>query len=675
MTSPGPHWKHRSPAVTSSSTDNETPYPRQQGVTDVLERQTRDDRRAIHEATMSRDQTPSSAAADTPQESAALFGQLPAAPSLVQRFTGDGHGETDPETFLEDVEVLALSLRPADEEQTDKALRTQFRWHLAGPAATWLRELPADKKQSWGKLKEAFLAAYKKGTTETEGEKRKRIQDEMQAYRQGEKESLDAYIQRGQRLIDAIPGAGFMIEDRFIQGLAEEGLLEAVRVHLSLRGKEYTHEDAKEVAKAVQRGKEQAQKDKKAVTRHMAGGHTTSQTGSPPGSGAGSGTDSAVMRRDIDSLAKQMERVVLGGDERGKYTPPRPVRCEAAVATARRQPATAARPPASQRRIEQRPTDDARYRPADDDRYGPTAKPSRINCIMADDGSNRVATTYHEPAMAAIGEARRSGRTDPATGRINRTPAGPRFTQPNDARQPSRAHQTIRPTQQARQGSTETLRPIDEDVVMGNNNDDDDDPPRRRPAAGPRELVPVRPPKANPPIRAIQGEERYTIDEALGQEVSLTMKQLLDISPPARKQMAFALQLATPRCRRVRVPQSTVRPAGAVNHAVAAGSRRPVVSTKAHQDDNQASLFFITAWVSDIPVDNTLVDGRSMVDLISSRVVNQMLGTPIRRNDSLKIILANDRRMTLDGYVSVHVNVEGVTATVKAFVMPEATGY
>ncbi|KAI9872187.1 MAG: hypothetical protein M1823_008240, partial [Watsoniomyces obsoletus] len=179
--------------------------------------------------------------------------------------------------------------------------------------------------------------------------------------------------------------------------------------------------------------------------------------------------------------------------------------------------------------------------------------------------------------------------------------------------------------------------------------------------AGSRELVPVRPPKANPPIRAIEGEERYTINEALGQEVSLTMKQLLDISPPAMKQMAFALQLATPRYRRVRVPQSTVRPAGAVNHAVAAGPRPPVVSTKTHQDDNQASLFFITAWVNDIPVDNTLVDGGSMVDLISSSVVNQMPGTPIRRDDSLKIILANNKRMTLDGYVSVHVNVKGVT--------------
>ncbi|KAI9882599.1 MAG: hypothetical protein M1823_005646, partial [Watsoniomyces obsoletus] len=481
----------------------------------------------------------------------------------------------------------------------------------------------------------------------------------MQAYRQGEQESLDAYIQRGQRLIDALPGAGFMIEDRFIQGLADEGLLEAVRVHLSLRGKEYTHEDAKEVAKAVQRGKEQARKDKKAVARHMAGGHTTSQTRSPAGSGAGSGTDSAVMRKDIDSLAKQMERVVLGGDE---YDARQPWR--------QREENQPRQPPAHPRAnvvIEQRP--------ADDNRYGPTAGPSRINCIMADDGSNRVATTYHEPAMAAIGEARRSGRTDPATGRINRTPAGPRFTQPTDARQPSRAHQTTRPTQQTRQGSTETLRPIDEDVVMGDNNDDDDDPPRRRPAAGPREMVPVRPPKANPPIRAIEGEERFSINEALNQEVTLPMKQLLDISPAARKQMAFALQLATPRYRRVRVPQSTVRPAGAVNHAVAAGSQPPVVSTKAHQDDNQASLFFITAWVNDNPVDNTLVDGGSMVDLISSRVVNQMPGTPIRRDDSLKIILANDKRMTLDGYVSVHVNVEGVTATVKAFVMPEATGY
>ncbi len=64
-----------------------------------------------------------------------------------------------------------------------------------------------------------------------------------------------------------------------------------------------------------------------------------------------------------------------------------------------------------------------------------------------------------------------------------------------------------------------------------------------------------------------------------------------------------------------------------------------------------------------------------MVDLTSSHVVCQLLDTPIRCNDSMKIILANDKRMALNTYVQVQVNVAGVMATVKAFVMPETRGY
>ncbi|KAI9881929.1 MAG: hypothetical protein M1823_006360, partial [Watsoniomyces obsoletus] len=462
----------------------------------------------------------------------------------------------------------AVASSSTDAEQTDKALRTQLRWHLAGPAAVWLRELPQEQKQTWKKLKAAFLSSYKKETKETEGQKRKRVQDEMQAYRQGGQESLHAYIQRGQRLIDALLAAGFMVEDRFIQGLADERLGEAVRVHLSLRGDEYTFEDAKGVARAIQRGRELAEQDRLAGGRQKAGGAGRSQARSPAGSGAGSGTESADMRRDSDSLTRQMETVVLGDDQRGKYTPLRPVRPAPYTCfncgdpghwiSACPQPKQPwqARQPWRQRDDNQtrpplptQPTASVviAQRPEDDGRYGPTAGPSRINCIMTDDGDNRVATTYHEPAMAAVGDARRSGRPNPATGRINKTPSGPRFTQPNDVRQETQQH---RPAQTMRQGSTETLRPIIEDVEMGNNDDDGDNPPRRRPAAGPRELVPVRPPKANRPIRAIEGEERFSISEALNQEVSLPMKQLLDISPAVRKQMAFALQLATPRYRR-----------------------------------------------------------------------------------------------------------------------------
>ncbi len=266
--------------------------------------------------------------------------------------------------------------------------------------------------------------------------------------------------------------------------------------------------------------------------------------------------------------------------------------------------------------------------------------------------------------MAAASGARRSGRTNPAIGRINKTPTGPRFTLPNDARL---HEQPTQPTQPSRQ-TTETLQPVNKDVEM------EDEGPQRRVADGPRELVPTRPPKISPPIPAIKGEERFSINKALDQEVTLSLKQLLDMSQTVRKEMAFALQSSAPRYRRKKVPKATQSAVGAVGQ-LATAVQPPIVSTKAHQDDNKASLFFVTAWIDKLPIKNTMVDGGAMVDLISSNVVSQLPDTPIRRDDSMKIILANDKRMTLDAYVVVYVNVAGVMAAVKASVMPDAQGY
>ncbi len=213
---------------------------------------------------------------------------------------------------------------------------------------------------------------------------------------------------------------------------------------------------------------------------------------------------------------------------------------------------------------------------------------------MADDPNGQVATTYHEPAMAAANRTRQTARTEPANGRVNKAPTGPRFTLPNDARVQEQPMQTRAQTQ-AQTQSTGTIQPIDEEVEM---QDAEGEGTRRRVAARSRELVPVKPPKNNPPIRAVDGGTRFTIDEALNQVVILPLKQLLNISQAARKQMAFALQSLAPQYKRKKVPKATQPAVGTVEQARMTRShlpQPPAVGTKAHKNNNLASLFFVTA--------------------------------------------------------------------------------
>ncbi len=63
------------------------------------------------------------------------------------------------------------------------------------------------------------------------------------------------------------------------------------------------------------------------------------------------------------------------------------------------------------------------------------------------------------------------------------------------------------------------------------------------------------------------------------------------------------------------------------------------------------------------------------MDLISSNVVSQLFDTLIRRDNSMRIILANNKQITLDTYDQVYVNVASVMAIVKAFVMPKTRRY
>ncbi|KAI9885000.1 MAG: hypothetical protein M1823_003202 [Watsoniomyces obsoletus] len=182
-----------------------------------------------------------------------------------------------------------------------------------------------------GRNNEADSVTTNDGTEESEVRKKSRTVDLLQAYEQMDGESLELYIQRGQRLKDALPSVDldFLIHHNFIRGLADRQLRADVRMQLALRGGEYTFEDATLMARAVQKGRELQEEDLEADARRKAGGASTTQSRSQVSSGADSSlTWQSDIERKVDALSKQVEEALtmLRGDPHTRFAPPWPVR-------------------------------------------------------------------------------------------------------------------------------------------------------------------------------------------------------------------------------------------------------------------------------------------------------------------------------------------------------------
>ena len=99
----------------------------------------------------------------------------------------------------------------------------------------------------------------------------------------------------------------------------------------------------------------------------------------------------------------------------------------------------------------------------------------------------------------------------------------------------------------------------------------------------------------------------------------------------------------------------------------------PIVLTKAHDDDDVACLY-IDAWIGKKLVEDVLVDGGAMLDLISEDVAN-MLKLEKHVVRGLGMRLADDSLVPLDHYVWADIIVAGVVARVKAYVVPVSVTY
>lgn len=134
----------------------------------------------------------------------------------------------------------------------------------------------------------------------------------------------------------------------------------------------------------------------------------------------------------------------------------------------------------------------------------------------------------------------------------------------------------------------------------------------------------------------------------------------------------MGMQRATPRYR-VRKPakQSEPTPPGPSGALIlAAAATPPPITSQAYEDDEQSQPVMIVAWVRTFRLMKVLLDGGSLVELISRGAVRRMKPQPPIYNDGyLRVSLATDKIDVLTEYVKVPVNVEGVEAIIKAWLV------
>ncbi len=168
-----------------------------------------------------------------------------------------------------------------------------------------------------------------------------------------------------------------------------------------------------------------------------------------------------------------------------------------------------------------------------------------------------------------------------------------------------------------------------------------------------------------------EGKDRFQVGAFLDTPVTLPMWQLLDRSPQLRVQLARAMASSRPTKRGKK--SAGLNPVGAAATASKSWAP-PAIETMAHEDEEVICLY-IDAWIGKRKLNKTLVDSGAVVELISRKVVHD-LDLPVHQMDEKWTLqLADDGHATVQEYVWVTVNVAGVRALVKAFILGDGQVY
>jgi hypothetical protein len=178
-------------------------------------------------------------------------------------------------------------------------------------------------------------------------------------------------------------------------------------------------------------------------------------------------------------------------------------------------------------------------------------------------------------------------------------------------------------------------------------------------------VIPVPPvvakPRVRAPIKLMKNEPKYDLEAVLRDIIlKISLPQLLDISPALRQELKDLLQSTIPRLRKKRTPLAAF-------NTIVRGV--PPGVTCLAEEDKDVSCLYITCFVGGFKVTLTLVDGGAQIALVSEAVVRQ-IGCKTYPCKDTAMRLANNSVVPPPCYAWLDINVSGVLARVKAYVMP-----
>ena len=184
--------------------------------------------------------------------------------------------------------------------------------------------------------------------------------------------------------------------------------------------------------------------------------------------------------------------------------------------------------------------------------------------------------------------------------------------------------------------------------------------------------------KHPPPIKLLGRQQPFTINDGFKTSPdggpAITWEQLFNASPILRRDMGALLQssMTRRRAKKVTFEAHAAAPPTPKKYPLA-----PRITSEHPRDEvrlKNVMVVFIEAWIGETRLQNVIVDSGAIVELIPKRVV-LMANIQIYRCPPIGLRLANQQLEMIKEYCWIRINVQGVVAVCKAYIVEGISGY
>ena len=648
----------------------------------------------------------------------------------IRPFQGLRNGREDPVEYIEDLEWLYDQHYKTNETDPDKTRRLLFRQNLEGMAYDWYIDLEKETKNNWNQLRSAFLKAFEV-TEKDEQAKKFELRIRVAQLKQEDEENIADYLKRAAELASKMVNDDIDVGMAILRGMKDQFKREQINFECN-KGSDYSYPTVEKLIKAAysEVGKpnpfDPSNKDvtgvvlphgrpvqtnddllrqvlintNQAFPALLQGFRAINMAVS---NNAGfnapqQGSYQPQPKKDLSKIqcfiCKQYGHYASFHNQSSSQTPPLTITANSAI------PYTySGTMPDSQHHNQHHQHEGWHHigqNPNNSEGSSDARNyyPSPVHCLlpldsnfstqaMAAQRTTRAAAKQGKPLQQAAGIKKQTKqKAVPKTSKAgleHMVDLEEKENQPQDDAEEMNLSEeelgfeevesqfTFQETQPEREPKQNNKQPMNQSHAAH-------PPPTRVSKTGKvQELVPVKAPKVLDPIRGLLGGARFSIEEILKLPLTMEVGQFLDKSDIARQELALNMQRSRPRYRVKKTPKSENQAdPGRSNMVMTAAVQKepPAVVAHAFDDDGQSQPFMITAWIGTVKLPRTLIDGGSLVELVSRAKLLAMTPPPRVHTDGyLRVSLATDAIHTLTNYVYLPVNVQGIQAVVKAWVV------